>query len=187
MARLATVLALLACLLGPAAALAATPAELIGAYSAQRDQAVTAARDAITAAGPGTPDARRAAADARARLASLADALRATAGGDAGPAVEARLDADAAVASALSDHAAGRIGADALDAHITSAEAAFARDGRTTADAGDGSLGGLDILQAIGGPAILVGVIAFMAFRSARRRKSAEVPVVRRRTRVGRP
>ncbi|MGD9573544.1 MAG: hypothetical protein AB7V62_16825 [Thermoleophilia bacterium] len=186
MARILIVVALALSLLGPAVASAATPAELIGAYAAQRDDAIADARDAITAAGPGSPDARRAAADARARLASLADALRATAGGAAGPAVEARLDADAAIAQALADHAAGRIDADALDDHITSAEAAHARDARAGTGADDGSLGGLDILQAIGGPAILVGVVAFMAMRSRRRRKAEAIPVVRRRTRVGR-
>lgn len=173
--RLAVVLALVLGALAAAPAWGATPADLIGAYAAQRDAAVVQARDAIAAAGPGTPAARAAAADARARLASLADALRASTGGEARSAVEARLESDDRIADALADHAAGRIDADALGAALDEAAARYQRR-RDEAAAAGGGMDMADILQAVGGPMLLVGAIALMSWRSARGRRARPAP-----------
>ncbi len=171
MARAAAVLALVLCaLVAPASAWGATTAELVGAYAAQRDAAVAAAHEAITGAGPGTPAARVAAADARARLASLATALRASTSPGARVAIDARLAADGRVADALADHAAGRIDADGLAVALEAAAADAARAG--DAAAGQGGMGIADIVQALGGPILLVGVIAVMSWRAARTRRA---------------
>lgn len=170
MARVAAVLALVLCALAPGVAWGAGTAEMIGAYAAQRDATVVTARDAISSAGPGTPGARAAAADARARLASLADALRASTAGEARAGIDARLAADGLVADALADHAAGRIDAAGLDAALEVAAADAARAGDVTT--GAGGMDVAEIVQAVGGPMLLVGVIAIMSWRAARSRRT---------------
>lgn len=154
-------------------ATAATPADLIAAYTAERDAAVTDARQRIAAAGPGTPAAATTAGDLRARLDSLAAALRTSTAGtppEVAAAVDSRASADADVADVVGRHARGEIDAARLDALLTRIEDDHAR--RAGAAGGSGmDLG--DIVQAVGGPALLIGVVTVLSFRAARRRRPA--------------
>jgi hypothetical protein len=169
-----TLLVVLCALLGcvPMAS-AATPADLIAAYTAERDAAVADARRGVAAAGTGTEAAQTAAGDLRARLDSLAAALRTSTAGappEVESAVASRTAADADVADAVARHARGELDAARLDALLTRIEGDHAR----RAEAAGGSGMGLgDIVQAVGGPALLIGVVTVVSFRAARRRRPA--------------
>lgn len=166
-------------LLTPSIASAADPAELLSAYAERRDAIVADAATRIEAAGPGTADAREAAFDARAQLTGLADALAAATGSASGPVAEtidARLAADGVAADALASRAAGRLGRPGLTRALERAEAGYRDRAGAAAAAGERAGRGMDpmeIAQSVAGPALLIGTLALVTWRTARRRRAA--------------